>query len=329
MATISVPPRPYDATAVRPGWADLPAELRAAISARLGARVNWASTAGGGFTQGFAGVLQTVAGDRVFVKAASLVDQRHLSDWYAREAAITAVLPAGLAVARPRWTLTAAGYHVICLDAIDGRMPGLPWRPAELAATLDTYATVAAALRQPPGELVALGVPRLADLARADLAWWAELAAGRETLPEVPAVARHRLADLAALESRLPGYADLPSMIHGDLRVDNVLVDPAGLAWLCDWTWLSFGPPWFDLASLLITAYASGLDADALFATHLAARDAPPDGLDAALAALSGYWLIRAAAGPDSGAPHAQAHQRWSGETALGWLAERQHWTPT
>ncbi|MFY1687273.1 phosphotransferase family protein [Plantactinospora sp. WMMB782] len=329
MAAISVPPRPYDATAVRPGWADLPAELRTAIGARLGARVNWASTAGGGFTQGFAGVLQTVAGDRVFVKAASLVDQRHLSDWYAREAAITAVLPAGLAVARPRWTLTAAGYHVICLDAIDGRMPGLPWHPAELAATLDAYATVAAALRQPPGELVALGVPRLADLARADLAWWAELAAGRETLPEVPAVARHRLADLAALESRLPGYADLPSMIHGDLRVDNVLLDSAGLAWLCDWTWLSFGPPWFDLASLLVTAYASGLDADALFATHPAARDAPPDGLDAALAALSGYWLIRAAAGPDSGAPHARAHQRWSGETALGWLAERQGWAPT
>ncbi|MEQ4303590.1 phosphotransferase [Plantactinospora sp. B6F1] len=326
MAAISVPPRPYDATAVRPGWADLPAELRAAISARLGARVDSAGTAGGGFTGGFAGVLRTVAGDRVFVKAASLVDQRHLSDWYAREAAITAALPAGLAVARPRWTLTAAGYHVICLDAIDGRMPGLPWLPAELAATLDTYATVAAALREPPAELAVLGVPRLADLARADLAWWAELAAGRETVPELPAVARHRLPQLAALEARFPGYADLPSMIHGDLRVDNVLLDRSGAAWLCDWTWLCYGPPWFDLASLLVTGYASGLDADALFATHPAARDAPVDGLDAALAALSGYWLVNAAADSDPGSPHIRAHQRWSAETALGWLAERQGW---
>ena len=326
MAAISVPPRPYDTTAVRPDWADLPADLRAAISARLDARVTWASTAGGGFTHGFAGVLQTVAGDRVFIKAASLIDQRHLSDWYAREAAVTAVLPAGLAVARPRWTLTAAGHYVICLDAIDGRMPGLPWGTAELAATLATYGTVAEALRVPTAELIALGAPRLADLARADLSWWAELATGRETLPNIPAVAQHRLPELAALEARLPGYAESTSMIHGDLRVDNVLLDAAGAAWLCDWTWLCFGPPWFDLAGLLVTAYASGLDADGLFGTHPAASDAPADGLEVALAALSGYWLVRAAAGPSGGSPHIRSHQRWSGEMALGWLAERRGW---
>ncbi|MEO3744912.1 phosphotransferase [Plantactinospora sp. B5E13] len=326
MAVISVPPRPYDTTAVRPGWADLPAELRAAISARLGSRVSWAGTAGGGFTRGFAGVLQTVAGDRVFVKAASLVDQRHLSDWYAREVAITAALPAGLPVARPRWTLTAAGYYVVCLDAIDGRMPALPWSRTDLEATLVAYATVAEALREPPAELAALGAPRLADLARADLAWWGELATGRETLPNPPAVARHRLPDLAALEARLPGYAETTAMIHCDLRVDNVLIDAAGASWICDWTWLCFGPAWFDLAGLLVTAYASGLPADDLFAAHPAARDAPDDGLDAALAALAGYWLVRAAAGPSTASPHIRGHQQWSGETALSWLAARQGW---
>ncbi|ROT27073.1 phosphotransferase family protein [Micromonospora sp. HM5-17] len=325
MAVISVPPRPYDATAVRPGWADLPADLRAAINARLGSRVTWAATAGGGFTRGFAGVVQTAAGDRVFVKAASLVDQRHLSDWYAREVAITAALPAGLPVARPRWTLTAAGYFVVCLDAIEGRMPGLPWSLGDLEATLATYATVADALRDPPAELVALGSPRLADLARADLAWWGELATGRETVPNLPAVARDRLPELAALEARLPGYAESTSMIHGDLRVDNVLVDATGTAWLCDWTWLCFGPAWFDLAGLLVTAYASGLPADRLFDRHPAARTAPHDGLDAALAALAGYWLVHGAS-PSTGSPHLRAHQRWSGEMALAWLAARRRW---
>jgi aminoglycoside phosphotransferase (APT) family kinase protein len=325
MAVISVPPRPYDATAVRPGWADLPAELRAAVSARLGSRVVWAGTAGGGFTRGFAAVLQTVAGDRVFVKAASLVDQRHLSDWYAREVAITAALPSGLPVARPRWTLTAAGHFVVCLDAIEGRIPGLPWSRADLDATLTTYAMVADALRDPPAALAALGLARLADLARADLAWWGELAAGRETVPNLPSVARERLPELAALEARLPGYVESPSMIHGDLRVDNVLIDAAGRAWLCDWTWLCFGPAWFDLAGLLVTAYASGLPADDLFRRHPATRTAPDDGLDAALAALTGYWFVRAAS-PSTGSPHLRAHQRWSGEMALAWLAARQGW---
>jgi len=267
-----------------------------------------------------------VAGDRVFVKAASLVDQRHLSDWHAREAAITAALPAGLPVARPRWTLIAAGHFVVCLDAIDGRMPRFPWLPGELDATLAAYAKVAEALRHPPAGLVALGAPRLADLVRADLAWWAELDAGRETVPQLPAVGRDHLPELAALEARLPGYVESTSLIHGDLRVDNVLLDSSGAAWFCDWTWLAFGAAWFDLASLLVTAYASGLDADTLFSTHPAGYAAPDDGLDAALAALSGYWLVSAAAGPSTGSPHIRAHQRWSGETALAWLAGRQGW---
>lgn len=39
------------------------------------------------------------------------------------------------------------------------------------------------------------------------------------------------------------------------------------------------------------------------------------------LAALAGYFLTGAAAGPSTASPHLRAHQRWSGEQALGWLA--------
>jgi hypothetical protein len=337
MPTVCVPPVPYGTTAVRPGWAELPAELRTAIAARLHSPVVWATTAHGGFTRGFAAVLDTEAGDRVFVKAASLADQRHLSDYYAREAAIAAVLPAGLRVARPRWTLTVAGYYVICLDAIDGHLPALPWDPAELDATLAGYAAVAASLATPPPELVALGLPELAEIARTDLCWWRDIAAGVEPLPAVatggPAGSlagpglRGRLPELAALEALLPSYARTGSVIHCDLRVDNVLIDRAGAAWFCDWNWVCYGPAWFDVAGLLITAYASGLDADRLFATAPAARQAPADALDVALAALAGHWLTRAAAGPSSGSPHLGVHQQWSGEVALGWLAERRGWS--
>lgn len=326
MRAISVPPVPYDATAVRPHWADLPADLRAAVSARLGAPVIRASTARGGFTRGFAGVLDTAAGDRVFLKAASLIDQRNVSDWYAREAAVTAALPPAVAAPRPRWTLTDAGHFIICLDAVDGRMPVLPWNPAELAATLKAYAVSAAALREPPADLVALGLPGLPEIARADLSWWREVAEDREPFPAAPPYARERLADLVTLEAWLPHYAEDRAMIHCDLRLDNVIVDRAGAAWICDWTWVCRGPAWFDLAGLLVTAYASGLDADAVFTAHPAARSVPHDGLDAALAALSGYWLSRSAAGPTGASPHLRSHQRWSGEMALGWLARRRGW---
>lgn len=326
MPEISRPPVDYRRTAVRPDWADLPDDLRAAVTARLGAPVRRASTAGGGFTRGFAAVLELAGGDRVFVKAAALATQPELTQWYAREAAVTAALPATVPAARLRWTLTCAGYFVICFDAVDGRMPALPWRPAELDAALRAWATAAAALREPPAALTAIGLPGLPDVVRADLSWWTEVHAGREELPPAPGYARDRLPDLLALERALPAFGGGPGVIHCDLRLDNVLVDAHGSAWICDWNWLCHGPAWFDTASLLVTAYASGLDADALFAGHPTARGAPPDALDASLAALSGYWLTRAAAGPSSASPGVRAHQGWSGRMALGWLAARRGW---
>ncbi|SCL66560.1 Phosphotransferase enzyme family protein [Micromonospora peucetia] len=318
---------PYHATARRPEWATLPATLRTAIGDRLGAPVVEARTAGAGFTRGFAAVLHTAAGGRAFVKAAATAEQPRLVDWYAREAAILDRLPDGLRVPRPRWTLHEAGWFALCLDAVDGHTPRLPWAPAELAATLTGYADVAAALATAPAGLVGIGLPHLADLARDDILWWGEVVAGREPAPSLPVPVRDRLPDLAALESRLPVYAaGATGLIHGDLRLDNVLIDGAGQAWFCDWTWLCHGPAWFDLATLLLTAYADGQDADALFARHPTAAGAPSDALDATLAALSGYFLTTAGSTPGTASPHLPAHQRWSGEQALGWLARRQGW---
>ncbi|SCE96243.1 Phosphotransferase enzyme family protein [Micromonospora chokoriensis] len=318
---------PYHASAQRPSWSGLPAELRAAVSDRLGSPVVTARVAGAGFTRGFAAVLHTAAGGRAFVKAAPAAEQPHLVEWYAREAAILDRLPADLPAPRPRWTLYEAGWFVLCTDAVDGHTPRLPWVPAELDATLAGYAEVAAALAEPSAELTALGLPHLADLARSDILWWEEVAAGREPPPPLPSSTADRLPDLVALESLLPRYAAGASgLIHGDLRVDNVLIGADGRAWFCDWTWVCSGPAWFDLAGLLLTAYAGGLDADRLFATHPATAGAPPDALDATLAALAGYYLTGAAAAPATASPHLPTHQRWSGEQCLAWLARRQGW---
>ncbi|BCL13389.1 hypothetical protein GCM10017556_11280 [Micromonospora sagamiensis] len=328
MRAVSLPPVSYATTAERPSWAELPAGLRGAVAARLGAPVRSVRVASAGFTRGFAGVLETADGGRVFVKAASAADQPHLVAWYGRETAILDRLPAGLPVPRPRWTLEAAGWFAVGLTAVDGRVPELPWTAADLTATLAGYAEVAAALADRPADLVAVGLPHLADLARDDLAWWREVAAGREPRP-APGGWEEVLPELVRLESLLPGYALTGGLTHGDLRLDNVLIDHSGRAWFCDWTWLCQGPAWFDLAGLLLTAYGSGLDADALFADQPAAAGAPPDALDAALAALSGYYLTGATAAPGTASPQVRAHRLFSGGLALDWLADRRGWPRT
>ncbi|MGN9775272.1 phosphotransferase family protein [Micromonospora sp. H33] len=334
---------PYPTTTRRPGWSELPVGLRAALADRLGAPVVGASAAADGFTRGFAGVLTAADGGRVFVKAAP--GNSHLTDWYAREAAVLDRLPPGLPAPRPRWTLHEAGWFALGLDVVDGLPPRRPWDPAELATTLATYADVAAVLATPPADLAALDPPHLADLARDDILRWGDVAAGREPLPALPTHLGRRLPELVALESRLPAYAAAATgLIHGDLRPDNVLLDAHGRVWLCDWTWLCHGPAWFDLVTLLLGGYAGspdplvpvdGLNAvvtaadrlDAVFAAHPAAAGAPPDALDVTLAALAGYFLTTASATPPTATAHLPAHQRRSGEAALAWLARRQGWT--
>jgi hypothetical protein len=321
MRPVSLPEVPYSATAVRPGWFDLPQTVRDAISSRLGAPVTAVTSAGGGFTRAFAALVATADGDRVFVKAAPLPEP--VSDWYAREAAITATLPAGVRAARPRWTIAEAGYFVLCLDAIDGHVPALPWAAGELNAALRAWSAAASALARPSAGQLTIGLPRLPDLIRSDLSRWTAIAAERAPMPSAPSWVPERLDELAALEWALPALAAGAGMLHGDLRLDNILIDVAGDAWLCDWTWPCLGAPWFDTVTLLVSAYASGLDVDRL----LEPWDAPAEGVDGALAALGGYWLVRASSGASSASPHSRQHQRFSGEQALSWLASRRGWS--
>jgi len=326
---LAPPPFAYDATATRPSWDSLATDLRAAIEARLGAPVVAARTAGAGFTSGFAGLLDTAAGDRVFVKAARSADQRHLCDWYAHEALVTAALPAEVRAPRPLWTLATPDWFVLCAEAVDGRTPPLPWQPAELTATLTAWADAAAALADPPRALLDLKLPALAPMLAEEFGGWRWMAAGTVPAPPSAAPGLDHLADLVALEESAPALVTTsgPELMHCDLRLDNVMIDAAGRAWICDWNWLCHGPAWFDTAILLITAYAGGLDADQLWATHPTAADAPSGALDATLAAMSGYYLTRGVAPPTDAAPLVRAHQTWHGEVALAWLAARQGWS--
>ena len=322
MRELLPPPVAYDATAQRPDWGELPAEVRKAIEARLGAPVTAARPTRGGFTRGFAAVLSTASGEPAFVKASSI---DYLVEVYRGEVAITAALPAAVPAPRPRWAASAAGWYILCLDAVVGHVPRLPWDPGELGAALAAWATAADALRQGPPDLP--GLPEFATDVRDEFVAWQEIAAHRAPLPAMPRYALAHLDELAALEaSLLPLAGNPPGLMHRDLRLDNVIIADDGTAWLCDWNWLCHGPAWFDTLSLLITAYASGLDADALFAGHPTAAAAPAGALDAGLAALAGFYLNRAS-WPSDASPSLNPHRQWSGTVALAWLADRRGWS--
>ncbi|MGW0731814.1 phosphotransferase family protein [Streptomyces sp. NPDC002851] len=326
MPKILTPRLQYNSTAARPRWSQLPQHVRDLIERQLGGAAHAEESAGGGFTSGYAAVIEGAHGSQ-FVKAIDVRNNTVVADCYRREALINKALPAAVPAPRIQWTDEQDEWLVLGFDAVEGgRMPAAPWRTDELNTTLAAYAITAEALATAPEELQQVGLRPVGD--GGDFNDWRTLASGSPgttvSLPRwVPVDKREALAKLeSGWRSAVAGTA----VLHHDLRQDNVLLDVHGSAWICDWNWLCLGASWFDLVLLLASAHADGHDATALFRTHPTARGVDDDQLDAALAALSGFFLVSGAHPPAEWSPHIRQHQTWCGEVTLRWLADRRGW---
>ncbi|WP_330347648.1 phosphotransferase [Streptomyces sp. NBC_00582] len=326
MPHIITPRLRYSSTAVRPGWDQLPQGIRQLISRRLGGAVDAGPSAGSGFTSGFAAVVHTAGGSQ-FIKAINDVENAVIAACYRRESLINQALPVEVPAPRLRWVEEQDEWVVLGFDAVDGgRMPAEPWQPSDLDATLNAYAAAAEMLSAPSAQLLRLGLKPVS--AEGDFTAWRDLQAGSAKAELLPAwVPLPRTRQLAELESHWREATAGNAVLHHDLRLDNVLIDAGGAAWICDWNWPCFGASWFDLVLLLATAFADGYDATALFAAHPTARGVADEQLDAALAALSGFFLVSGAQPPADWSPHLRRHQTWCGEVTLRWLVDRRGWT--
>ncbi|WP_189957715.1 aminoglycoside phosphotransferase [Streptomyces alanosinicus] len=216
------------------------------------------------------------------------------------------------------------GWVALGIDA--GCLPTTPWKPNELTAALDAYTITAEALSTPPARLQHVGLKRVGE--GGDFVDWRNLVGGATSVNVLPSWMPLELLDvLASLESGWREAVAGNAVLHHDLRQDNVLIDTYGTAWICDWNWPCLGASWFDLVLLLATAYADGHDATSLFAEHPTARGVTGEQLDAALAALSGFFLTSGGQPPADWSPHIRQHQMWCGEVTLRWLADRRGWT--
>lgn len=325
MPNLITPRPPYTSTAARPNWEDLPRHVRGLISRRLGGATSARPSAGSGFTQGFAAVIAGVSGAE-FVKAVNSADSPHIADCYRREALINQALPEPVPAPRLRWSEEQDGWVVLGFDAVDcGRMPSAPWRPDELTATFEAYTTTAEALSTPPAALQMVGLKPIGD--DSDFADWRNLTGGATSADVLPAwVPTHLLDALAGLEAQWRKAVAGDSILHHDLRQDNVLIDTNSRAWICDWNWPCLGASWFDLVLLLAAAHADGHDATTLFWEHPTARGVDGERLDSALAALAGFFLVSGAQPAPDWSPYLRQHQTWCGEVTLRWLADRRGW---
>ena len=298
-------------------WDRLPSRLKLAIEAQAGSRVVAARTHRGGFSPGLAATLSLEEGGRVFVKAVSAAVNPESRSMHRREALLAASLPRSLPAPRFLWALEVGDWVALGFEAVSGHTPQLPWLETDLNRVLAAIDHLSSALTPAP----IAAPPIAAYLADHFTGWRHLLAAGGHPLLD-PWAARN-LGRLADLELGWPAAAAGDTLVHGDLRADNILLTADHVLFV-DWPHACVGAAWIDLLLMLPSVtMQGGPPPQSLFARSAVASAAPGNAVEAVLAALSGYFIRGATLPAPPGLPNFRSFQRAQGEVAVEWLRGR------
>jgi hypothetical protein len=291
------------------------------VEDQLGAPVVSATTQPGGFSPGVAARLLCADGTRAFVKAVSAEVNAESPNMHRREAKITAALPEVAPAPRLLASYDDGTWVALLLRDVEGRHPHLPWRSDELRR-------VVAAVDELFADLTPCPVP---DVRTVDDDWRDEFAGWRRAAAAGPpegldAWCGRNLDRLADLESRWVDAAAGDTLLHLDLRADNMIVSPDRV-WIVDWPWAARGAPAFDLVGFAPSvAMQGGPEPAALLAMSAFGRTADPDAVTVLVATVAGYFHLHSLLPPPPGLPTVRDFQRAQGEVALRWLRDRTSW---
>ncbi len=141
------------------------------------------------------------------------------------------------------------------------------------------------------------------------------------THPDLPHV-----DEAASLAAQFADITTGETVVHTDIRDDNLLLCADGRVLLCDWNWPVRGADWLDSLFLMIGPRGDGLDVEAALAAHPLTAKLPSEHVDIALALVTGYFLKSADEPVPPTSPHIRDHQRWQAEVCWDWLSERRGW---
>jgi aminoglycoside phosphotransferase (APT) family kinase protein len=265
-----------------------------------------------------AATLDLADGRTVFAKITGRPFNADTPDIYRREARIMAALPAGVPAPRLLHVLDTGDWVGLVLEFIAGKLPDQPWNRNELDRVLQAVWELATTLTPAP-----VTAPRLIDE-------WADEMRGFRTHRERPdQVARvsdwaaANLTRLADLEAGWQDVADGETLIHFDLRADNILLTETRVVFV-DWPHVCLGAPWVDLLFMLPSVLISAaVDPDQIIAEHPLTAQVPRSHLDSVLAAIAGFFTARSLEPPPRGMPTVRRFQQDQAQAALVWLERR------
>jgi aminoglycoside phosphotransferase (APT) family kinase protein len=295
-------------------WEALPASVRDAVETGLGAKVVGATTQPGGMSPGVAARLELADGNRAFVKAVGSEPNPDSPGMHRREAEVAAALPAEAPAPRLLFAHDDGNWVALVFEDVDGHEPAVPWRPDDLERVLAALTDLAEALTPAP-----VAAPTAAEYLAELFGGWSQLAqqGGAEGVDPWAAA---RLDELARLEA---GWAEASigeTLLHADLRSDNVLLTEERVVFV-DWPHACLGAAWLDLAGFLPSlAMQGGPRPWEVFEEHPLGRDAPRERVLPLIAAFAGFFVQRSTLPPPPGLATLREFQHAQGVEALAWL---------
>jgi len=304
----------------RAEWDAVPHSVRIGIEEILGAAVASAQNQTGGFSPGLAARVECADGSRAFVKAVGSSLNPDSPEMYRREADVTAALPAEAPAPALHGVYDDGDWVALVFEELPGRSPAEPWQSGELQRVVDATNQLSTALTPCPN----MAVPSLADRLRTSFTAYSRFTA--EPPADLSEWEREHLSDLAELSEAVFDHVDGDTLVHLDIRGDNVLLGENGAVWFVDWPWATRGPAWADVAILLVDAARSGHDPEPLLATSPHTKGVEPAWITGFLAGFAGMMSEGSRRPPPPGLPGLRNFQRVCLSAALTWLRQRTGW---
>lgn len=303
-------------------FAELPADVRDWVEHVLGAPVVRTEPASGGYSPGVAEAVFAADGSAVFVKAGHPSRNPDSPALLRSELRTLRGMPPGLPIAGLIDALDQGpdGWVALVLDHIDGRQAPLPWTDATIEAALATLAELRDALTPAPPA----AWDDAADALRGMFGHWPELAGATDLDPWL--ADRHR-ALTAAADAALTGLAG-DTLVHLDLRADNLMLRTDGRLIVVDWAWAVRGPAWLDPALLAIEFISSaepGVDADGWIARIAADHGIGTEPIVGVLVGILSYFEQVGRQPDPPGLPTVREFQRFQAAALREWLQTSRH----
>ncbi len=309
---------------VRLHWPDMPRRVRSEVEAWLGSKVLCAATQPTGFSPGIAAVLTTDDDRQLFIKAVAPAPNPITPTMHRQEIKVVSAMPDDAPVPRLLWSYDEGkdGWVALIFEHVEGRHPEQPWRVEELDSVIVALEDVGATLT--PSPLPTSIVGTASDMFATEICGWRTMLDERQSrLDCLDEWSRRHIEILAAIEKTTADVLGGDTLLHMDIRADNILLTSERV-WFLDWPHACKGPSWLDVVAFAPSVtMQGGPTPEEVISRHSACRAAESNAITAAVVSIAGYFTRQGLLPSPPGLPTVREFQRAQGLVAREWAAQR------